>query len=40
MNLLQIGSIFTTPGDNLTTDQINLCGGMRGESTTERLNLS
>jgi hypothetical protein len=40
MNLLQISSIFTAPGDNLTTDQIDLCGGMEGESTTERLDLS
>jgi hypothetical protein len=40
MNLLQIGSIFTAPRDNLTTDQINLYGGMGGESTTERLDLS
>jgi hypothetical protein len=35
MNLLQISSIFTALGDNLTTDQIDLCGGMEGESTTK-----
>jgi hypothetical protein len=40
MNLLQINSIFTAPRGNLTTDQIDLCRGMEGESTTERLNLS
>jgi hypothetical protein len=40
MNLLQISSIFTAPRGNLTTDQIDLCGGMEGESTTERLDLS
>ena len=39
-NLLQISSVFTAPRDNLTTDQINLYGGVRGESTTERLDLS
>jgi hypothetical protein len=33
------GSIFIVLRDNLTTDQINLCGGMGGESTTERLDL-
>jgi hypothetical protein len=40
MNLLQISSIFTAPGDNLTTNQIDLYEGMEGESTTERLDLS
>jgi hypothetical protein len=40
MNLLQISSIFTAPGDNLITDQINLYGGKECESTTERLDLS
>jgi hypothetical protein len=40
MNLLQISSIFTAPRDNLITDQIDLYGGMKGESTTERLDLS
>jgi hypothetical protein len=40
MNLLQISSIFTASRDNLTTDQIDLCGGMKDESTTERLDLS
>jgi hypothetical protein len=40
MNLLQISSIFTAPGGNLTTDQIDLYGGMEGESTTERLDFS
>jgi hypothetical protein len=40
MNLLHISSIFTAPGGNLTTNQIDLCGGMEGESTTERLDLS
>jgi hypothetical protein len=39
-NLLQIGSVFTASKDNLTTDQINLFEGVRGESTTERLDLS
>jgi hypothetical protein len=32
-NLLQIGSVFTASRDNLTTDQINLFEGVRGEST-------
>jgi hypothetical protein len=40
MNLLQISSIFTARGGNLTTDQIDFHGGMEGESTTERLDLS
>jgi hypothetical protein len=40
MNLLQISSIFTAPGGNLTTDQIDLYGGIEGESTTERLKFS
>jgi hypothetical protein len=40
INLLQISSIFTAPRDNLTTDQIDLYGGLGGESTTERLDLS
>jgi hypothetical protein len=39
MNLLQISSRFIAPGGNLITDQIDLCGGMEGESTTERLDL-
>jgi hypothetical protein len=40
MNLLQISSIFTAPRGNLTTNQIDICGGMEGDSTTERLDLS
>jgi hypothetical protein len=40
MNLLQISSIFIALGDNLTTDQIDLYGGMKCESTTERLDIS
>jgi hypothetical protein len=40
INLLQISSIFIAPGDNLTIDQIDLCGGIKGDSTTERLDLS
>jgi hypothetical protein len=40
MNLLQINSIFTAPRGNRTTDQIDLYGGMEGESTTERLDIS